>query len=220
MVQWWFYGDLRDERRKNLEGTKLNEHRIIRSIWLESYETDKNYLKVFLRQTGDDRKHLEATGELSPYNEDGLHHSIMGTVYDDDSVLLSIREKQVKSASNWRSTRGDLRKTDREAYLAGLDSISDFYQQERRTYYQDKLKKLKELSLEMYRFKIDDVEVPSEDIEWKLYIHPNAGEKGYLLYLPLDSVSPGFHELTFKKHRLDKDKNWYNNNWVLPFVKN
>lgn len=220
MVQWWFYGDLRDERRKSLGSTKLNEHRIIKNIWLEEYETAKDHLKVFLRQTGHDRRHIEATGELTPYNADGIQHSALGIVNEDDSTLVSIKEKQISSASSWRSNQQDLRKNDREAYLAGLDSIEDVYQTRRKDYYKKKLKKLKDLSLEMYRFKINEVEVPIEDIEWKLHIHPNAGEKGYLLYLPLDSLDPGFHQLMFTKRRLDKRKDWYNNSWILPFVKN
>ena len=79
-----------------------------------------------------------------------------------------------------------------------LDEISSDYSDQRWTYQEERIIKIKEALKNLYSVKLDDLEI-NDELECEYYIHPNMRERGIMCYYSIDSLSSGKHMLKINK---------------------
>lgn len=215
MVKWWRYEDLRAQRLE-INGD-LEDHRILGPICLSNFECEKSDLRFFVRQYPRDTRYFESEEEISAFNVQGLTHEAFG-VEEDDPDVEKLEEEEREVIRKFREDMDILRKEDRQLYISKVDSIHGVYKEKKKELMYQKLLKLKDSSFRHYRVELNGEDV-TDKINSHFYLHPNAGERGFLCYLAIDSLERGIHQLKlnkFKERNLQGEVEY--NEYVTPFM--
>ena len=212
-IHYIYYDDEREAYYNTFrrDGDRIDKQ-AINYASLATYEITGSELKLFLRYTRNDGEQLkEEHPELYPFRKQGLRHSVFfsNRQRDESNHLDSLEMMESRTARSIIKNGKIPQEVDSslvekfKAYSSDelnqvLDEISSDYSDQRWTYQEERIIKIKEALKNLYSVKLDDLEI-NDELECEYYIHPNMRERGIMCYYSIDSLSSGKHMLKINK---------------------
>lgn len=180
----------------------------IKILSIKSRIIRDKYLEVFVKYDGILDKYLPKNDStIFNLTESGFTNGFSGeTEYKED---LAKRQTTLDKENN------DLRKQNPKQ---ARKSLLSFFTQEQKVY-NTNINKIINAIKQAVRFKINDILVPSESMDYSFMIHDNLSEKGVLVGFPLDSIRQGTNYITIiKKNYVETTEEFEDLDFTIPFV--
>jgi hypothetical protein len=228
-VSNYFYDDLRET---SIKTGYIKHRKPINTMSLASYEVSGNFMRTFINMKQSDKDYLDQQGVAS-FFEDGIRSTIQTNV-KSDLVLERLDSLRNEDKSPLLAERRAMRKQLREEGLSArqarlkinpifegrLDSIDYIYDSLRQIEIRQRFSDVRSAILDLSEIRIDGKLVPPNIARARFYIHPNAGEKGLLYHIPIDSLALGPHILSVNRcTEIEKDGSRSYFKLTIPFVK-
>lgn len=228
-----FYDDLRDQALVN---KVLSKRPIIKSFSIDEYMQKGTTLQLFVRINRRLEGQLMDQAKLSEIYKTGLRLSAMSAIHEDAGRLLEIDEQETETVKAVVSRRATIRSQlkDRGLYddtakdslyalsQVELDSVESVYMQLRVDYRKQELQRIKTVLLDRLSITMDGQPVAVDASQLLFTQHPNQGEQGAYVYLPIDTLSAGIHKLSAGLYTGDADRrtaySMSRYNTTIPFV--
>ena len=240
-INWNNYDDLRAEYHGTYSFMERPETKTpIFIASLNKYEIDDSYGKVFLKYLQRDNDLLKRQHpEFTPFNREGIGHSMFSKVDINDPGLDELLTTQLKETRIMlRTVRGQeesIDSLDRIDFRAQIEEYREYNEQDipnlrkeieskyldqKRAFADEKIRKSLEYILSNYTVTIDDVSY-TDSLDCQFYTHPNRHEKGLQCYFPMINLKPGSHLMVIKKRRSEDECTDDCPEWTkfLPFRK-
>jgi hypothetical protein len=239
MVDDRFYQDFRDRSLKYKDKSDKKEMiNKIPYIVLDKYYMDNPYPSLFLKMTKSDKVLLGKNKSIAPIFKEGIQFTLFnsGKSKRVEDLSKDVMQTTVDSLfAKKRSYRASKRKAKRlkntkeESLLKDkIDAIDKVIEITRA-----KLNKNKQFAkkanysaimnafIDFVDIKIDNVNY-KDSLKCKYYIHPSTGHKGFLCHFSSDSITKGYHELSFERieySKRNKSDSTSVYKAILPFIK-
>lgn len=232
----YFYDDEREKLAKN-EIPWVRDRRRIRILSLSSSTFSGSHGRLFLRFGGSDERLFEE--EDFDLRKRTIWYNSWDNTYQDEASKKLMEERDSARIAVYRNRRTlvkALEENEVDSNTLGLhrvdgemelnetywnqlrDSTLKMYNDEIADLKKAKIGTIKDAYLGLCDISIDNISY-NDSISTKFYIHPNMGERGILVYFPLDGLSIGEHTLHLNRIIYDNDQpeNMGVRNYYVPF---
>ena len=173
----------------NLRMTNEKADRVlINSISLKNYLVSDTYLEVFVS-----------------YNDD-----FERALVQSDSTLLSNRTGKLNGLLSYNNPKLSILDV-----ISGMQDKNELKPEE---IYRRNIEKVYAACMNEISFTVDDNLLSKDTYHCEFYQHSNAGERGFLCFLPVDSINLGRHLLEYQKISLVDDV-YDTLSYYVPFFK-
>ncbi len=187
-----FYDSLRDKDKLDFK--------LIRSISLPSYKIKGPLLEVFVRYTMGTENYLtHKDSTLIKMGKIGYYNGAFGS---GDYSAYTKKEKKKIFKEILAQADENLNPKSKKMIK---DSLRNVFKNASKVAYAKNILKIKQIIKEEMTFLIDSQPIADSLISLDFFIHPNAGEKGMLCFVPID-LTLGRHTFSYHKKYIHNPK--------------